>query len=110
MFTWQYLAYTAVPLGYIGSRKLPNETAVLAALQNNIAENSGLYFFLDACLGTNPPQKKAEASNDLAKKMARYPSGVLIYTAAGSRTAEMSHWLLVDFLTELPQALLVVFS
>ena len=69
MFTWEYIAYTALPLGFIGFRKLPNETAVLAALQNNIAENSGIYFFPDAWLGTNPPEKKAEASNDFAEKI-----------------------------------------
>jgi len=109
MFTWEYIAYTALPLGFIGFRKLPNETAVLAALQNNIAENSGIYFFPDAWLGTNPLEKKAEASNDFAEKMARYPSGVLIYNDAGSRSIAKSRWLLVEFLTELAQALLAVF-
>ena len=109
MFTWEYIAYTALPLSFTGLRKLPNETPVLAALQNNIAENSGIYFFPDAWVETNPSKKKAEGRNDFAEQMARYPSGVLIYNAAGSRPARLSRWLSLEFLTELPQALLAVF-
>jgi hypothetical protein len=41
--------------------------------------------------------------------MARYPSGLLIYNAAGSRVAKRSRWLWVEFLTELAQAVLAVF-
>jgi hypothetical protein len=103
MLIWVYMAWTALPLGSVGLRKLPNETAVLDALQKNIAENSGIYLFPGTWLEPNPPDK------DFAEKMARYPSGILIYNAAGSRSIAISHWLLVDFLTELAQALLAVF-
>jgi hypothetical protein len=41
--------------------------------------------------------------------VARYPSGILMYNAAGSRPIVISHSLLVDFLTDLAQALLAVF-
>ena len=75
MFTWEYIAYTALPLGFIGFRKLPNETAVLDTLQKNIAENSGIYLFPGLRLEPKPPDKKAEVTNNLAEKMARYPSG-----------------------------------
>jgi hypothetical protein len=103
MFVWVYMAWTALPLGSVGLRKLPNETAVLDALQKNIAENSGIYLFPGLWLEPNPPDK------DFAEKIARYPSGILMYNAAGSRSLAMSHWLLVDFLTELAEALLAVF-
>jgi len=41
MFIWTYLAYTALPLGGIGLRRLPNESAVLEANQglNKDGEN-----------------------------------------------------------------------
>jgi hypothetical protein len=103
MFIWVYIAYTVLPLGFIGLRKLPNETAVLDALQKNIAENSGIYLFPGLWLEPNPPH------NDFADKVARYPSGILMYNAAGSRSVAMSRWLLVDFLTQLAEALLAVF-
>ena len=109
MYTWEYIAYNALPFGFTGFRKLPNEAAVLAALQNSIAENSGIYFFPNAAPGTNPPEKKAEARTDFAARMARYPSGILIYNAAGSRSVEKSRWLLAEFLIEFVEALLAVF-
>jgi hypothetical protein len=103
MFIWTHIAYTVLPLGNIGLRKLPNETVVLDALQKNIAENSGIYLFPGLWLEPDPPDK------DFAEKMARYPSGSLMYNAAGSRSIAMSRWLLVEFLSELAQALLAVF-
>lgn len=109
MYIWTYLAYAVLPLGNTGLRRLPNETAVLEVLQNNLAENSGLYIFPGRWLGPNPPDKKTEAMNDLAKTVARYPSGMLIYNAAGSRPIELSRWLSVDFLMELTEAVLTVF-
>jgi len=103
MFIWVYISWTVLPLGSIGLRRLPNETAVLDPLQKNIAENSGIYLFPWVWLEPDTPDK------DFVEKMSRYPSGILIYNAAGSRSIVMSHWLLVDFLTELAQALLAVF-
>ena len=103
MFIWVYISWTVLPLGSIGLRRLPNETAVLDPLQKNIAENSGIYLFPWVWLEPDTSDK------DFVEKMARYPSGILIYNAAGSRSSVMSHWLLVDFLTELAQGLLAVF-
>ena len=108
LFIWTHIAYTALPLGLTGLRKLPNETAVLDALQNNLAENSGIYLFPGLWLGPNPPDEKAEATNGFAEKVARYPSGILMYNAAGSRSVAMSRRLLVEFLTALAQAVLAV--
>jgi heme exporter protein D len=103
MFIWVYVSWTLLPLGSLGLRKLPNETAVLDALQKNLAENSGIYLFPEIWLEPNPPVK------DFAEKVARYPSGILMYNAAGSRPVAISHWLVVDFLTDLAEALLAVF-
>ena len=118
IFIWGYISWTVLPLGSVGLRKLPNEPAVLDALQKNMAESSGIYLFpgvwLDsaASSATATPSISTEPGppeKDFAEKVARYPSGILIYNAAGSRSIVMSHWLLVDFLTELAQALLAVF-
>jgi len=103
MFTWVYVAYELLPIGGIGLHKLPNEIAVLEALQKNIAENSGIYLFPRLWLEANPPGK------EFAEEMARYPSGILMYDAAGSRVSAISHWWLVEFLNELAQAVLTVF-
>ena len=43
MFAWEYIAYTALPLSFTGFRKLPNETAVLAALHILSTRNPRLY-------------------------------------------------------------------
>lgn len=110
MFIWTYLAYTVLPLGYIGTRGIPNETAVLDALQKNIGEKSGVYIFPGPMLGPNrTDEQKAKAMDHLAESVARYPSGILMYNAAGARPIEMFRWLSVDFVTELAEAFLAVF-
>lgn len=110
MFIWQHLAYTTLPLSFTtGFCTLPNETAVLDVMQKNIAENSGIYVFPARRLDAYVSDKQSEATNNFAEAMARYPSGLLIYSAAGSRVPERSRWLWVEFLTELAQAILAVF-
>jgi hypothetical protein len=110
MYAWEYIAYEFLPLGMTTQfRKLPNEAVVLAALQNNIAENSGIYIFPDVWLEPNPKGKNAETRKDFAEKVARHPSGILIYNAAGARLIEKSRLMVVEFLTVLAQALVAVF-
>lgn len=110
MFIWTHLAYTVLPLGYIGVRGIPNETAVLHALRKNIGEKSGVYVFPGPMLAPNQTdEQKAKAMNDLAESVTRYPSGIMIYSAAGTRPIEMFRWLSVEFVIELTEAILAVF-
>jgi len=109
MFGWSYLAYTALPVGKIGLRRMPNEIALLETLQKEIAENSGVYVFPGLRLPSNPPDGKTKTLDDLDQTVARYPSGLLIYNAAGSRPIKMFRWLSVDFLIELAEVALAVF-
>jgi len=110
MFLWGYTSWNALPLGSAGLRKLPNETAVLDALQKDIAENSGIYLFPGLWLPESTlPDKKADATTSFDEKIARAPSGILMYNAAGSRAFVISRGLWVDFLTAIAQALLAVF-
>jgi hypothetical protein len=109
MFIWTHLAYTVLPLGDTGIRDLPHETAVLSALQNNIGEKSGVYLFPGPRPRSNlTNQQEAEAMTHLAENVARYPSGILMYSAAGSRPADPSRRLTVELVTELTEAILAV--
>ncbi|HEY2711122.1 MAG TPA: hypothetical protein VGI60_01305 [Chthoniobacterales bacterium] len=110
MFIWSSIAHMALPLGETGLREIPNEQTVLDALQNNIAEKSGLYIFPGFGLGPNPTrEQKNEAMKHMADNFARRPSGILMYNSAGSRPVDMIRWLGVEFLTEVTEALLAVY-
>ncbi len=109
-FIWTHLAYTTLRIGNTGLQKLPNETAVLNALQSNIAEKSGVYVFPSLRLELNSPAAGSETVTEkLAERVARYPSGILMYNAAGSRPIERLRWLSIEFLTELVEAFTAVF-
>src|SRR5437016_13287035 len=62
MFIWTSIAHMALPLGEAGLREIPNESAVLGAMQNNIGEQTGLYIFPGPGVGKNATrQEKNEA-------------------------------------------------
>jgi hypothetical protein len=42
MFVWTSIAHMALPLGEAGINKIPNESAVLGAMQGNIGDKTGL--------------------------------------------------------------------
>jgi hypothetical protein len=109
MFIWTSIAHMVLPLGEAGIREIPNESAVLAAMQSNIGQQSGLYLFPGFALGPNPTrQQKKEAIKGLAEKYANNPSGILMYHPPG-RALMMGRWLGIEFATELLESLLVVF-
>ena len=45
MFIWTSVAHMALPLGEAAIREIPNESAVLSAMQSNIGDKAGLYIF-----------------------------------------------------------------
>ena len=45
MFIWTSIAHMALPLGEAGIGEIPNEAAVLSAMQSSIADQAGTYFF-----------------------------------------------------------------
>ena len=110
MFIWTSIAHIALPLGEAGIREIPNEAAVLDAMQKNIRENSGLYIFPGFGLGPNPTRdQQHEAMKHMDERVARHPSGILMYHSAGSRPMQMFRWLSTEFVTEVIEALLIVF-
>jgi hypothetical protein len=109
MFIWTSIAHMALPLGEAGIREIPNESAVLSAMQSNIGEQTGLYIFPGPGVGKNATrQKKNEAMKQMREKIAANPSGILMYHAPG-RLFTFGKWLGIEFGTELLQAILVVF-
>src|SRR5207247_1075921 len=105
MFIWTSIAHMALPLGEAGVREIPNESAVLAALQSNIGDQSSLYVFPGFGLGDSPThEQKSEAMKHMAEKLASHPSGILMYHPAGSRPFDMVRYLSIEFATELLEA------
>ncbi len=89
--------------------EIPNESAVLSAMQSNIGEQTGLYIFPGRGLGKNATrQEKQEAMKHMGEKIATNPSGILMYHAPG-RPLSLGKLLGVEFGTELLEAILVVF-
>jgi len=109
MFIWTSIAHMALPLGETGVREIPNEPAVLSAMQSNIGEQTGLYIFPGPGIGRNATrEEKNEAMKHMSEKMAANPSGILMYHAPG-RPFQLGKLLGIEFGTELLEAILVVF-
>src|SRR5438876_5486893 len=109
MFIWTSIAHMFLPLGEAGISEIPNESAVLSAMQSNIGDQTGLYIFPGPGVEKNATrQEKNEAMKHMAEKMATNPSGILMYHAPG-RPFTIGKWLGIEFGTELLEAILVVF-
>jgi hypothetical protein len=109
MFIWTSIAHMALPLGEAGIREIPNESAVLNEMQNNMGQQTGLYIFPGPGVGKNATrQEKNEAMKRVGEKMATNPPGILMYHAPG-RPFTLGKWLGVEFGKELLEAILVVF-
>jgi hypothetical protein len=100
MFIWNFIAHMAPPLAHAGIREMPNEAAVISALQSNLGEVHGLYHFPAPGTGEDAMKRQME-------KIATSPSGLLVYHP--TRTVAFSRLLGIEFATELLQAILVVF-
>jgi hypothetical protein len=109
MFIWTSIAHMFLPLGEAGISEIPNESAVLSAMQSNIGDQTGLYIFPGPGVGKNATrQEKNEAMKRMVEKMATNPSGILMYHRPG-RPFTLGKWLGIEFATELVESILVVF-
>ena len=109
MFIWSAVAHMALPLGEAGIKEVPNGTVVMETMQKEIGAQSGLYLFPGFGLGPNPTRaQQHEAMAHFDERVARYPSGLLMYFPAGGRPLAMARWLGVEFGTEFLESLLVV--
>jgi hypothetical protein len=108
MFVWTSIAHMALDLGEAGIGEIPNESAVLDAMQSNIGQRTGLYIFPGLGVGKNPSrQEKNEAMKHMSGKIAANPSGILMYHAPG-RPFAFAKSLAIEFGTELLESVLVV--
>jgi hypothetical protein len=109
MFIWTSIAHMVLPLGEAGLKELPNESAVMTALQSNLGEKRGLYIFPGYGAGENPTrEQKSEAMKHMDERLAQNPSGLLMYYPAG-RKMSMPRLLGVEFATECLEVLLTAF-
>jgi hypothetical protein len=110
MFIWSSIAHMALPLGEAGIKELPHEQSVLATLQTELGEKSGLYLFPGLGVGENATHaEQHEAMKHMGERLARNPSGLLMYSPTGARQPAMVKWLSIEFATELLEAILAVF-
>ena len=108
MFVWTSIAHMALPLGEAGINEIPNESAVLSAMQGNIGDKTGLYIFPGLGVGKNATrEEKSEAMKQMQQRIAANPSGILMYHPPG-RPFAFGKSLVVEFSTEVLQAILVV--
>ncbi len=108
MFVWTSIAHMALPLGEAGINEIPNESAVLGAMQSSIGDNAGLYIFPGLGVGKNATrQEKNEAMKQMQQRIAANPSGILMYHPPG-RPFAFGKSLAVEYSTEVLQAILVI--
>jgi hypothetical protein len=99
MFVWSTIAHVALPLGQAGFSQLPNEAAVLSAMQASAGAKDGLYFFPWVDM------KSPDAMQKSAALMKANPSGLLLYHPPG-RSDDMTVPLILEFAKQLVIALI----
>ena len=109
MFVWASLAHIVLPLGQTGIKEIPKETSVLSAMHSSLGEKSGMYMFPGMELGASPTREQQHvAMEHYGEKLAGNPSGLLIYHPPGAKVLTPGQ-LITEFLTEVIEALIVVF-
>jgi len=79
MFVWTSIARMALPLGEAGINEIPNESAVLSAMQSSIGDKTGLYGFTGLGVDKNATrEQKSEAMKQMQQRIAVNPSGILM--------------------------------
>lgn len=108
MFIWASIAHMALPLGEAGITEIPNESAVLNSMQNNIGDNTGLYIFPGLGVAKDATrEEKNQAMKGMQQRIATNPSGILMYHPPGRQFA-FGKSLGIEFSTELLEAILVI--
>ena len=109
MFIWTSIAHMALPLGEAGISEIPNEAAVLSAMQTSLGDKSGLYFYPGPGLGPNPTREaKHEAMKQMEEKVKDQSHRDPHLSSPGYPFA-MGRLLGTEFATELLESILAVF-
>src|SRR5262245_50864999 len=108
MFVWTSIAHMALPLGEAGINEIPNESAVLSAMESNIGDKTGLYIFPGLGVGKNATrEEKSEAMKQMQQRIAANPSGILMYHTPG-RPFVFGKALAIEFSTAVLQDIRVL--
>ena len=108
MFIWASIAHMALPLGEAGINEIPNESAVLGAMQSSIGDKTGLYIFPGLGVGKSATrEEKNQAMKQMQQRIAANPSGILMYHPPG-RPFAFGKALAIEFINEVLQAILVI--
>ena len=76
MFLWTSIAHMALPLGEAGINEIPNESAVLSAMQSSMGDKTDLYIFPGVGVGKDATRdEKNEAMKQMQQRIAANPSG-----------------------------------
>jgi len=109
MFLWTFVSHEILPLGEAGVQNTTDDTALLNELKSTVKNKDGLYIYPSMGLGPDATHaQRSEAMHTYEAKLAKNPSGFLIYHPAGSRPMNMGKYLTVEFVTELCEALLAI--
>ena len=109
MFAWTAIAHMALPLGEAGVQNTTNDESLLSELKSTVKNQDGLYIY--PTMGLPPDATHAQQSAAMEKypeKLEKNPSGFFIFHPAGSRPMNMGKFLTIEFVTELCEALIVV--
>ena len=109
MFAWTAVAHMLLPLGEAGVQNTMNDEGLLSELKSTVKNKDGLYIY--PTMGLPPDATHAQQSAAMEKypeKLKKNPSGFFIFHPAGSRPMNMGKFLTIEFITELCEALLVV--
>ncbi|RMD91714.1 MAG: hypothetical protein D6814_17875 [Calditrichaeota bacterium] len=94
VFVWSSISHIVLPIGEAGIRYLPNESAVVSTLRENLSE-SGFYFFpgmqIDKTLSAEQQQAAQKAWQE---KYRQGPVGILVYHPAGMEPFSITQLLL----------------
>lgn len=79
LFVWMFVAHEFLGLGEVGAKEIPNEAAVLTAMQVAIPD-TGFYIFPGFGLGPKPTREQQNAAMPAyMKKYEKSGHGVLVY-------------------------------
>ena len=109
MFAWTAIAHMALPLGEAGVENTTNDESLLSELKSTVKNKDGLCIY--PTMGLPPDATHAQQSAAMEKypeKLEKNPSGFFIFHPAGSRPMNMGKFLTIEFVTELCEALIVV--
>ncbi|MDQ2919426.1 MAG: hypothetical protein M3R10_06070 [Verrucomicrobiota bacterium] len=108
MFAWSFVAHMLLPLGDLGVSKMPNQEAVLSAMQSNIGEQRGLFYFPAPDVGPGESMHDKQVMERMASEYETKPTGILVYRPAG-RPYAFGKWLAREFGFQFVESLLAAF-